>query len=78
MCLFLNQIIFTLPFFIRGDDLLKKISSKRAAPVALAEEDGPSKKAKEGEESGGGNLEVMPRIQVHKVETVEACQHEVC
>ncbi|XP_076463366.1 exosome RNA helicase MTR4-like [Babylonia areolata] len=55
----------------RVDDLFKKISSKR--PAEIEGNEGPLKKQRGDDAS----VEVMPRIQVHKVETVEACQHEV-
>ncbi|KAK7100745.1 exosome RNA helicase MTR4-like [Littorina saxatilis] len=55
----------------RADDLFKQVTTKR--PAEGEENEGPVKKLR-GEET---SVEVMPRIQVHKVETVEACQHEV-
>ncbi|XP_025110622.1 exosome RNA helicase MTR4-like [Pomacea canaliculata] len=57
----------------RAEDLLRKITSKRPAEGDTNE--GIGKKAKT--EDGGSSVEIMPRIQVHKVETVEACLHEV-
>ncbi|WAR23229.1 MTREX-like protein [Mya arenaria] len=57
----------------RADDLLKSIVGKRQAEQ-LEDEDQQTKKTKT---DGTGRLEVMQRIQVHTVETVEACLHEV-
>ncbi|KAL8562296.1 hypothetical protein ACOMHN_037252 [Nucella lapillus] len=56
----------------RVEALFSKISSKRGAEVEGNE--APLKKQRPDDSSC---VEVMPRIQVHKVETAEACQHEV-
>ncbi|KAK7501044.1 hypothetical protein BaRGS_00007529 [Batillaria attramentaria] len=55
----------------RADDLFQRISAKRPAQDDINE--ASIKKQKDDSSS----VEVMPRIQIHKVETVEACLHEV-
>ncbi|KAH3850420.1 hypothetical protein DPMN_092831 [Dreissena polymorpha] len=57
----------------RAEELLQSIAGKR--PVVLEDEEEQSTKKQKTE--AAGRLEVMQRIQVHTVETVEACLHEV-
>lgn len=59
----------------RTEELLQSIvSNKRAAEENEEEEEHQPKKQK-AEDTG--QTEIMSRIQVHRVETVEACLHEV-
>ncbi|KAK3089046.1 hypothetical protein FSP39_000389 [Pinctada imbricata] len=56
----------------RTEKLLQNIIGKRAA-----EQEENERQAKKLKADDTGQTDVMPRIQVHKVETVEACLHEV-
>ncbi|XP_052825381.1 exosome RNA helicase MTR4 [Octopus bimaculoides] len=58
----------------RAEDLLRSIVKKREIdnPDVIS-----SKKLKADHEDLAAAAEVMPRIQVHKVETLESCTHEV-
>ncbi|KAL4230220.1 Exosome RNA helicase MTR4 [Mactra antiquata] len=60
----------------RAEDLILSITNKRQTLSDNDDnQDQVSKKPKI--EGTGSNLEVMQRIQIHTVETVEACLHEV-
>ncbi|CAC5411372.1 MTR4 [Mytilus coruscus] len=64
----------------RTDNLLQSIvGTKRPATSVDVEEDNEEPKMKKIKSlaDDAGSTEVMPRIQVHTVETVEACLHEV-
>lgn len=62
----------------RTDDLLESIVVKRTVADVEEEDAGePKVKKMKNMADDGGTTEVMPRIQVHTVETVEACLHEV-
>ncbi|XP_045157858.2 exosome RNA helicase MTR4-like [Mercenaria mercenaria] len=60
----------------RAEELLRSIANKR--PATEEADDGEDQQTKKSKTEGtGSHLEVMQRIQVHTVETVEACLHEV-
>ncbi|XP_043209434.1 exosome RNA helicase MTR4-like [Amphibalanus amphitrite] len=64
------------------DDLLQQLTSgKRSAEEASGDEEEETKKFKVEEEGGVDDAklaEQMPRIQVHTIDTIESCVHEVC
>ncbi|KAL5016577.1 hypothetical protein ScPMuIL_006166 [Solemya velum] len=59
----------------RAEDLLRSIVGKRSSEIKEAEE--PHAKKVKGDVAEGVGTEILPRIQIHRVETVEACLHEV-
>ncbi|XP_046332583.1 exosome RNA helicase MTR4-like [Haliotis rufescens] len=61
----------------RAEDLLRQIVGKTKRAAGTEFESQESKKQKTEDGTGDANTEVLPRIQVHRVETVEACLHEV-
>ncbi|XP_064625845.1 exosome RNA helicase MTR4-like [Lineus longissimus] len=62
----------------KASELLKKRSTAAAADVVELEDASPqSKKIKVTVEEDLSASEVLPRIQVHTVDTVESCTHEV-
>lgn len=59
----------------RTEELLQSIVSNKRAAEENEEEEEPQPKKQKAEDTG--QTEIMSRIQVHRVETVEACLHEV-
>ncbi|KAK3602043.1 hypothetical protein CHS0354_021137 [Potamilus streckersoni] len=61
----------------RAENLLQSIVGKRQFDQQDDDQAQETKKVKTDAGEDGGTIEIMPRIQIHRVDTVEACLHEV-
>ncbi|KAL3868895.1 hypothetical protein ACJMK2_041651 [Sinanodonta woodiana] len=61
----------------RAENLLQSIVGGKRQFEQEDDQSQESKKVKTEAAEDGGTIEIMPRIQIHRVDTVEACLHEV-